>query len=139
MDKVFKVLKIEHVAIAVRDNSSALGLFELLGMDIGKTEFIKDQKVNVVKVRTESKDHTIELLEASDDSSIIKKFINKNGEGLHHIALEVDDIEAAISYLSYNGIELIYDSPKIGANRKLITFVSPKSTPGILLELCQSL
>jgi len=139
MDKVFKVLKIEHVAIAVRDSSSALGLFELLGMDIGKTEFIKDQKVNVVKVRTESKDHTIELLEASDDSSIIKKFINKNGEGLHHIALEVDDIEAAISYLSYNGIELIYDSPKVGANGKLITFVSPKSTPGILLELCQSL
>ena len=139
MDKTFKVLKIEHVAIAVRNNKSALGLFELLGMDIGKKEFVKDQKVNVVKIRTESRDHAIELLEASDDSSIIKKFIDKNGEGLHHIALEVDNIKAAISYLKNNGVELIYDSPKLGANDKLITFISPKSTPGILLELCQSL
>ena len=139
MDKVFKILKIEHVAIAVRNNRSALGLFELLGMDIGKKEFVKEQKVNVVKVRGESKDHAIELLEASDDSSIIKKFIDKNGEGLHHIALEVDNIKAAISYLKNNDVELIYDSPKVGANDKLITFISPKSTPGILLELCQSL
>ncbi len=139
MDKIFKVLKIEHVAIALRNNSSALDLFRLLGMDIGEKEFVKDQKVNVVKVRAESKDHAIELLEASDDSSIIKKFIDKNGEGLQHIALEVDNIKAAISYLRYNGIELIYDSPKVGANHKLITFISPKSTPGILLELCQSL
>ena len=139
MDKAFKVLKIEHVAIAVRNNRSALGLFELLGMDIAKTEFVEEQKVNVVKVRPESKDHAIELLEASDDSSIIKKFIDKNGEGLHHIALEVDDIRAAISCLRSNGIELIYDSPKLGANCKLITFVSPRSTPGILLELCQSI
>ena len=139
MDKVFKVLKIEHVAIAVRNNKSASGLFELLGMDIEKKEFVKDQKVNVVKVRSESRDHAIELLEASDDSSIIKKFIDKNGEGLHHIALEVDNIKAAISHLRDNGVELIYDSPKVGASRKLITFVSPKSTPGILLELCQSL
>ena len=139
MDKTFKVLRIEHVAIAVRNNKSALGLFELLGMDIGKKEFVKDQKVNVVKIRTESRDHAIELLEASDDSSIIKKFIDKNGEGLHHIALEVDNIKAAISHLRDNGVELIYDSPKVGANDKLITFISPKSTPGILLELCQSL
>ena len=139
MDKIFKVLKIEHVAIAVRNNKSALGLFELLGMDIGKKEFVKEQKVNVVKVRTESRGHAIELLEASDDSSVIKKFIDKNGEGLHHIALEVDNIKAAIGHLRNNGVELIYDSPKVGANDKLITFISPKSTPGVLLELCQSL
>lgn len=139
MDKTFKVLKIEHVAIAVRNNKSSLGLFELLGMDIGKKEFVKDQKVNVIKIRTESRDHAIELLEASDDSSIIKKFIDKNGEGLHHIALEVDNIKATISHLRNNGVELIYDPPKVGANDKLITFISPKSTPGILLELCQSL
>ena len=139
MSRGFKVLKIEHVAIAVRNNSSALGLFELLGMNIGKAEFVKEQKVNVVKIRPKLKEHAIELLEASDDSSVIKKFIDKNGEGLHHIALEVDNIKAAISYLRDNGIKLIYNSPKVGANHKLITFISPKSTPGLLLELCQSL
>ena len=107
-------------------------------MHIGASEFIDSEKVNVLKVSTEDRSHTIELLEASDDLSTIQKFINKRGQGIHHIALEVDNIREAISYLKNNHIKLIYNPPKIGANNKLITFIHPDSTPGILLELCQS-
>ena len=138
MDRKFKVLKINHVAVAVSNNNNALSLFSLLGMNYEGSQFIENEKVNVVKVRTENKQHTIELLEASDDSSVIKKFIDKKGQGLHHIALEVDNIKEAIIFLIDNNIDLIYKTPQKGADNKLITFIHPKSTPGILLELCQS-
>ena len=138
MNRKFKILKINHVAVAVNDNSKSKVLFELLGMDVKSSEYIENEKVNVVKVSADNKDHTIELLEPSDSSSVVRKFIDKRGEGLHHIALEVDDIENAISYLKNNNIKLIYESPQKGADNKLITFIHPKSTPGILLELCQS-
>ena len=138
MSENFKVLKIDHIAIAVNSNDSAVNLFELLGMSVSESEFIKNEKVNVLKVKPEHKGHTIELLEASDESSIVRKFINKRGEGLHHIALEVDNILEAIKYLIKNNIEIIYKTPKVGAGNKLITFIDPKSTPGILLELCQT-
>ena len=138
MNRKFKILAINHIAIAVENNDESLGLFKLLGMNTYKTEFIENEKVNVVKVKTDNENHTIELLEASDDSSVIKKFIDKKGQGLHHIALEVDNIIEAISYLKNNNIQLIYSSPQKGADNKLITFIHPQSTPGILLELCQS-
>ena len=139
MTRNFEILKISHVAIAVNSNNLAINLFKLLGMSISPKEFIENEKVNVVKTKTKNKDHTIELLEASDCSSVIKKFIDKKGEGLHHIALEVDNIKNAIEYLINNNIEIIYKTPRVGAGNKLITFISPKSTPGILLELCESL
>ena len=138
MNRDFKILKINHIAIAVDNNSLALNLFKLLGMNIGNEEFVKNEKVNVVKVTPQDQTQAIELLEASDSSSVIKKFIDKKGEGLHHIALEVDNISKAINYLIDNDIKLIYNSPKIGADNKLITFINPKSTPGVLIELCQS-
>ena len=138
MNKKFKILKINHIAIAVNSNLNAVGIFELLGMTIGDSEFISSEKVNVVKVRPEGHDHAIELLEASDQTSIISKFIKKRGQGLHHIALEVDNIIEAMNYLQKNNVKLIYNSPKLGADNKMITFISPESTPGILLELCQS-
>ena len=138
MDRTFKILKINHVAVAVNDNSKSKVFFELLGMDVKSSEFIENEKVNVVKVNADNKNHTIELLEPSDSSSVVRKFIDKRGEGLHHIALEVDDIENAISYLKNNNIKLIYEFPQKGADNKLITFIHPQSTPGILLELCQS-
>ena len=138
MRKNFKILKINHVAIAVNNNKTGLSIFEILGMDIGKTEFVKDERVNVVKVKTDEPGHAIELLEASDNSSVIKKYINKNGQGLHHIALETDNIKAAINYLEINNIEVIYNPAKIGADNKLISFILPKFTPGVLIELCQS-
>ena len=139
MNRKFKVLKIDHIAIAVNSNDSALSLFKILGMSINKTEFVENEKVNVVKIKTERKSHTIELLEPSEESSVIKKFIDKKGQGLHHIALEVDNIKEAIKYLVQNNIQLIYNSPKIGAGNKLITFIHPNSSPGVLLELCQSI
>ena len=138
MKKRFRILKINHVAIAVRDNKAGASIFELLGMNIGKSEFVIDERVNVVKIRPDNAEHAIELLEATDNLSVIKKYINKNGQGLHHIALETDNIKAAINYLEDKNIELIYSPPKIGADNKLITFISPKFTPGILIELCQS-
>ena len=138
MDRNFTVLKIDHVAIAVKSNESETALFKLLGMSVDLPESVDAEKVNVVKVKTQNRSHTIELLEASDESSVVKKFIDRKGQGLHHIALEVDNIEEAIKYLKHHSIQFVYNSPKIGANNKLITFIHPKSTPGILLELCQS-
>ena len=138
MNRDFKILKINHIAIAVNSNKLALNLFKLLGMNIVNEEFIKNEKVKVVKVTPQDQTQAIELLEASDSSSVVKKFVDKKGEGLHHIALEVDNISKAINYLMDNDIELIYNSPKTGADNKLITFINPKSTPGVLIELCQS-
>ena len=137
IDRKFKILKIDHVAIAVHNIFESLSLFETLGMAISDTEVVKNEKVNVVKIKTENKNHTLELLEPTDSSSVVKKFLNNNNEGLHHIALEVDNIFEAIKYLRSKNISLIYDIPKNGADKKLITFIHPKSTPGILLELCQ--
>ena len=73
----------------------------------------------------------------SDDSSVINKFINKNGQGIHHIALEVDDIYNALDFLKSKSVELVYDNPQKGADNSLIAFIHPSSTPGVLIELCQ--
>ena len=138
MDKQFKILKIDHIAVAVKDIDSSTNIFTLLGMDCQDVEHIDNEKVNVVKINPDSHDHTIELLEPSDDSSLIESFLNKRGQGLHHIALEVDNIYSAIEYLECNNIKMIYSQPQAGANNKLITFIHPSSTPGILIEICQS-
>ena len=138
MDKQFKILKIDHIAIAVKNINNSTNIFALLGMNCQDVEHVDSEKVNVVKINPESHDHTIELLEPSDDSSLIESFLNKRGQGLHHIALEVDNIYNAIEYLEYNNIKMIYNQPQAGANNKLITFIHPSSTPGILIEICQS-
>ena len=138
MNKKFKVLKIDHIAIAVNNISKSINIFSLLGMDYQDVEHIDNEKVNVVKINPESPNHTIELLEPSDETSLIESFLNKRGQGLHHIALEVDDIYNAIEYLEHNNIKMIYRKPQIGANNKFITFIHPSSTPGILIEICQS-
>lgn len=138
MDKQFKILKIDHIAVAVKSINNSTNIFTLLGMDCQDVEHVDNEKVNVVKINPESHDHTIELLEPSDDSSLIESFLNKRGQGLHHIALEVDNIYNAIEYLEYNNIKMIYNQPQTGANNKLITFIHPSSTPGILIEICQS-
>ena len=137
MDRNFKILKIDHIAIAVDDLNTSKSLFDLLGMNLSKTEEVESENVNVLKIHSENNEHTIELLEPQNDNSVVKKFLNKNGQGMHHIALEVDNIENAISYLKSNNITLIYESPQIGADNKLITFIHPKDTPGVLIELCQ--
>jgi len=136
--KKFKVLKIEHVAIAVKDINKSKFIFEdVLGMDSFKKEIIENENVVVKKITGNDKISKIELLESTNPLSAVSKFIDKKGEGIHHIALEVDNIFNAIDYLKFRNCKLIYKEPKIGADNKLITFIHPSSLPGILLELCQ--
>ena len=106
MDKKFKILKIDHIAVAVKNLKESSTLFQLLGMDCEDIECVKSENVDVVKIHTENSDDTIELLEPTDDSSAINSFLNKRGQGLHHIALEVDDINNAIKYLESNKLEI---------------------------------
>ena len=106
-------------------------------MNIGDTENVATENVDVLKIYPESDDHTIELLEPTSANSSVQKFLNKRDQGLHHIALEVDNIYNAIEYLEDNNIKVIYSSPQKGTDNKLITFIHPSCTPGVLIELCQ--
>ena len=133
----FKVLGIEHVALAVKDVDTPSNLFgSLLGIEHTSSEEITDQKVNThIFDTTEGK---IELLDALSDDSPISKFLENRGEGIHHIAFKVDKLQPALDYLKNNDIQLIDESPRVGAEGLLIAFLHPKSTHGVLVELCQS-
>ena len=128
--------KIEHIGIAVNDMSKALSLFDLLlGKEPYKLETVEREKVNTLFYQLgESK---IELLESTDPEGTISKFISKKDEGFHHLAIGVDDIRFEMDRLKRAGFELLNDEPKDGADNKLICFLHPRSTGGILLELCQ--
>tara|TARA_B100000579_G_scaffold177402_1_gene144579 strand:+ start:6319 stop:6738 length:420 start_codon:yes stop_codon:yes gene_type:complete len=138
LNKKFNILKIDHIAVAVNNIQESINIFDLLGMKSKNVEHVKNEKVNVIKLHPDSIDHTIELLESADSSSTIQKFLDIKGQGLHHIALEVDDIYNAIKYLEYNNVKMIYSEPRIGSDKKMITFIHPSSTPGILIEICQT-
>ena len=137
MNKKFKVLRIDHVAVAVNSLKESKNIFTLLGMNISHTENVATENVDVLKIYPESDNHTIELLEPTSANSSVQEFLNKRDQGLHHIALEVDNIYNAIKYLEDNNIKVIYSSPQKGADNKLITFIHPSCTPGVLIELCQ--
>jgi methylmalonyl-CoA/ethylmalonyl-CoA epimerase len=128
--------KVEHIGIAVKDLSNANLLFEkLFNQSHYKVEEVESEGVSTSFFQLgETK---IELLEACDENSAIAKFIQKRGEGIHHIAFEVDDIQAEMDRLQKEGFELIHQSPKDGADNKRICFLHPKSTNGVLIELCQ--
>jgi methylmalonyl-CoA/ethylmalonyl-CoA epimerase len=128
--------KIEHVAIAVKSLAQAIPLYEkLLGTPCYKKEEVASEKVNTAFFQTgESK---IELLESTDEHGVINRFIDKKGEGIHHIAFAVDNIEQEITRLKNEGFEFISETPKLGADQKLICFLHPKNTNGVLIELCQ--
>lgn len=129
-------LKIEHLGIAVRNLESANKLFAaLLGTEHYKQEAVEREKVTTSFFQMGGS--KIELLEASDPESPIAKFIEKRGEGIHHIAFEVEDIRATIKRLKEEGFQLLSDEPKPGADNKLIAFLHPKSTNGVLVEICQ--
>ena len=137
-NKNFKVIKIDHIAIASKAIQPFMEVFsDILGIPHGQKEQVVNEKVNVLKFLNENDSTCIEVLEPISESSSINNFISKRGEGLHHIALEVDNIYNAIKYLKNIKIELVYDKPQLGSDNKLITFIHPKSSPGILLELCQ--
>ena len=130
------MLKIEHIGIAVKSLENSNTLFEiLLGVKHYKTEVVESEKVSTSFFKMG--DSKIELLEASDPQSPIAKFIEKRGEGVHHIAFEVADIRTSMQELKKAGFTLLSDEPKPGADNKLVCFLHPKSTNGVLVELCQ--
>ena len=130
--------KIEHIGIAVKNLEKSNALFkQLLGKSHYKTEEVASENVKTSFFNVGP--NKIELLEATDSESPIAKFIAKKGEGIHHIAFAVDDIEAEIKRLKSEGFTVLNDTPKRGADNKLVVFLHPKSTNGVLIELCQEI
>ncbi|CAN5637875.1 MAG: methylmalonyl-CoA epimerase [Pyrinomonadaceae bacterium] len=130
-------MKINHLGIAVKDIGEALKFWgDALGLENAHTETVEDQKVRIAMLPLgESR---IELLEPTGEDSPISKFLEKRGGGIHHIAIEVEDIEAALAKLKSKGARLIDESPRIGAEGCLVAFVHPSSVNGVLLELTQA-
>jgi len=128
--------KVEHIGIAVKSLAESVSLFEkLLNSKCYKTEEVKTESVKTAFFRTgETK---IELLESTDPDGVIAKFIERKGEGLHHIAFDVANIEAEMKRLKSEGFVLLNETPKAGADNKLVCFLHPKNTNGVLIELCQ--
>ena len=132
----FKILGIEHVGIAVKDLNSISEIFgELLGLDLHRREKVDDQQV-ITDIYHAGKDK-LEFLKATSLDSPIAKFLGKRPEGMHHIALIVDDIQSALNYLNENDVQLIDKRPRIGAEGLQVAFIHPKSTGGVLVELCE--
>ena len=128
--------KIEHIGIAVKDLKAANNLYsKLLNTSPYKMEEVASENVNTSFFQVGGS--KIELLEGTSPDSPISKFIEKRGEGVHHIAFEVDDIEKEITRLTKEGFQMIHEKPKEGADNKLIAFLHPKSSNGVLIELCQ--
>ncbi|MEQ6120972.1 methylmalonyl-CoA epimerase [Reichenbachiella sp. MALMAid0571] len=131
-------MKLEHVGIAVSHLGMSNELFaRLLGRENYKTEKVDSE--HVITSFFKSGATKIELLESNDEDSAIAKFIKKKGEGVHHLAFNVEDIHVEMKRLSDLGFELLNTEPKKGADNKLICFLHPKSTNGVLIELCQDL
>lgn len=128
--------KIEHIGIAVKELATSVPLFEkLLNSPCYKTELVESEKVNTAFFRKgETK---IELLESTDPNGVIAKYIERKGEGLHHIAFDVADIKKEMKRLQAEGFVLLNEEPKQGADNKLVCFLHPKGTNGVLIELCQ--
>lgn len=127
--------KIDHIGIAVSNLDEAMELYKKLGFEVKEVEEVAEQKVKVAMLPVgESK---IELLEATSEDSAIAKFIEKRGEGIHHIAVNVEDIEKALENAKNEGLKLIDEKPRVGAGGKKVAFVHPKSTKGVLLEFVE--
>ncbi len=138
LNNEFIMQRLEHIGIAVKDLKKSNALYEtLLGVANYKIETVESENVNTSFFKVgESK---IELLEATSEDSAIAKFIEKRGEGIHHVAFEVEDIHAEMKRLEDEGFRLINKAPKRGADNKLVCFIHPKSANGVLVELCQSI
>lgn len=132
------MLKIEHIGLAVKQFETAIPLFEqLLNTPCYKTETVASEQVNTAFFQ--KGDTKIELLESTSPDGVIARFIEKKGEGIHHIAFEVADIEAEMKRLSEAGFTLLSPSPKKGADNKMVCFLHPKDTSGVLIEICQQI
>lgn len=130
--------KIEHIGIAVKDLNNSIDIYQkLLNTDCYKTEQVASEFVNTAFFKTG--ENKVELLQATAPDSAIARFIEKKGEGIHHIAFLVDDILAEMERLHKEGFVLLSDSPKKGADNKMVCFVHPKDTNGVLIEICQEI
>ena len=130
--------KVDHIGIAVKDLAVSIPLFErLLGTSCYKTENVASEQVETAFfLQNGSK---IELVQSNQADGVIAKYIDKKGEGMHHIAFEVPDILAEMERLKKEGFTLLNEAPKKGADNKLVCFVHPKNCNGVLIELCQSI
>lgn len=130
------IKQIEHLGIAVNSIDDTLKTFEtLLGTECYKEEVVESEGVRTAFLRVGNS--KVELLEATNEDSAIAKFLQKNKVGFHHVAFEVDDIDSELDRLAKEGFQLIHQTPKGGADNKRIAFLHPKSTNGLLVELCQ--
>ncbi|MCX3266398.1 MAG: methylmalonyl-CoA epimerase [Pedobacter agri] len=130
--------KIEHIGIAVNSLNKSVPLYEiLLNTSCYKTEIVASEQVSTAFLKTG--ENKIELLEATSEDSAIAKFLEKKGEGIHHIAFAVDNILEEMERLKANGFTLLNEVPKKGADNKMVCFVHPKNTHGVLIELCQEI
>lgn len=135
-NKPFRILGIEHVGVAINNRQNLNSIFsDILGLEFLGSEEVLDQNVLTDIYRLGNS--KIEFISSINDNKSIEKFINKRGEGLHHLALIVDNIKNALKYLDKMGIELIDKEPRIGVEGFSIAFLHPKSTNGILIELCE--
>jgi methylmalonyl-CoA/ethylmalonyl-CoA epimerase len=128
-------MKLDHIGIAVESIERSLIFYESIGIELAKTEVVADQKVRVAILPVG--ETRIELLETLDPDGPVGKFLAKKGQGLHHIAVRVENISGTIDKLTAQGIELIDKVPRKGAGNSLIAFVHPRSTGGVLLELTE--
>jgi len=130
------VRKVDHIGVAVSNLEEALKIYtDVLGLKLHGTEVVEEQKVRVAFMPVG--DTEIELLESTDPEGPIAKFIEKRGEGVQHIAFRVDDIEEALEQMRQKGVRLIDEKPRYGAGGARIAFLHPKSTGGVLVELCE--
>ena len=130
--------KIEHIGIAVKDIEKANAIYEsLLGVPCYKTEVVESEGVSTSFFKCG--DSKIELLEATNENSPIAKFIEKRGEGIHHIAFAVSDINSEVKRLKSEGFRVLNEMPKLGADNKKVVFLHPKSNHGVLVELCEDI
>ncbi|MDO9026511.1 MAG: methylmalonyl-CoA epimerase [bacterium] len=129
-------IRIDHIGIAVKNIEEAAKLYTDLGLKVEGTEVVESQKVKVAFIGIGQS--RIELLESTAPDGNIAKFIESKGEGIHHLAVKVDNIEKALEELTAKGYQLIDKTPRIGAGGHKIAFLHPKSTKGVLLELSQS-
>ena len=133
---MIKVLGVEHIGVALNKNEQLSDLFKnIFNLEYIGSEVVEDQGVNTDIFNVSNT--KIELLESISNDSPISKYISKHGQGMHHIALVVEDINVAIQYLMENNIKMIDKEPKIGVEGYHIAFIHPKSTPGLLIEICQ--
>ena len=130
------IRRLAHVGIATRSLESLSRLYQDLGLKVKTTETVPDQKVRAAILPVG--DTAVELLEGTEPDSVISRFVEKRGEGIHHLAFEVDDLRADLKRLKERNVDLIDEVPRIGAGGHLIAFIHPRSTGGVLVELTQA-